>query len=485
MQEDSVQIQRAQDAAAKDENHAAKIASGEGKSDDKLEPGELVGENEKVKETNGKTPALTLMTTPDKPVVKPMNVRRLSEEWRIVGGQRRASATAASPSTVAGAYFAQNHLSAINEHVVAENAITSPYTPSLQSANGQTPVFELYGGRMHGQRSFSFSSGSSADDMKMLNAPPGIKGDPAPSPWARRASAGFNYPNGEMSPDVQMMMMQNPFVAVPNPQHRFLYQPLLDEAQRQQLLHRRVSTYNGPNNYLKNKIPQENVHNVADKYFNQDPSLHQRRHSIATAMVQQSNGKTSPEHPRSSDDSSIPENFVKEYGNLLDDSTTPAVPMFAAPMPNLSLSGFYVIEFKAGRTEMFYSDPSANSFNVGDLVIVEADRGFDLGKISEINSVAEDVTPDDVSRILRLARPNEVNQLIDKARDEEKALKVIKAKVQQKGYPMEVIDAEYQHDKKRLTFYFVAESRVDFRDLVKDLFKIFKTRIWMCSMDKR
>lgn len=50
---------------------------------------------------------------------------------------------------------------------------------------------------------------------------------------------------------------------------------------------------------------------------------------------------------------------------------------------------------------------------------------------------------------------------------------------------MEVIDAEYQHDKKRLTFYFVAESRVDFRDLVKDLFKIFKTRIWMCSMDKR
>ncbi|KDN39652.1 hypothetical protein RSAG8_08680, partial [Rhizoctonia solani AG-8 WAC10335] len=48
--------------------------------------------------------------------------------------------------------------------------------------------------------------------------------------------------------------------------------------------------------------------------------------------------------------------------------------------------------------------------------------------------------------------------------------------------PMEVIDAEYQWDRRKLTFYYVAERRIDFRELVRELFRLYKTRIWMSCL---
>lgn len=49
---------------------------------------------------------------------------------------------------------------------------------------------------------------------------------------------------------------------------------------------------------------------------------------------------------------------------------------------------------------------------------------------------------------------------------------------------MDVVDAEYQWDRNKLTFYFIADRRIDFRELVRDLFRIYKTRIWMCAVDR-
>ncbi len=86
--------------------------------------------------------------------------------------------------------------------------------------------------------------------------------------------------------------------------------------------------------------------------------------------------------------------------------------------------------------------------------------------------------------IQRIAQETEVKMLLDKARDETKALGICQAKVRQKKLPMEVVDAEYQWDRRKLTFFFVAEQRIDFRELVRDLFKIYKTRIWMCAVDR-
>ncbi|KAF8950761.1 hypothetical protein BGZ46_004352, partial [Entomortierella lignicola] len=172
----------------------------------------------------------------------------------------------------------------------------------------------------------------------------------------------------------------------------------------------------------------------------------------------------------------------------------------------------YVVEFKAGRNDLFYiAENSGVSLKTGNLVIVEADRGKDLGKITNDSITPQQIqamqaqqaeiaamqalqdgsagpgahrTPKEIhpKRIFRLAQPTEIAQLVNKSQDEIKAMVVCQTKVRQKRLPMEVVDAEYQWDRRKLTFYFIAERRIDFRELVRDLFKIYKTRIWMYAV---
>ncbi|KAJ3416523.1 hypothetical protein HDV05_001260 [Chytridiales sp. JEL 0842] len=170
---------------------------------------------------------------------------------------------------------------------------------------------------------------------------------------------------------------------------------------------------------------------------------------------------------------------------------------FSHPWP------LFVVEFKAGRTDFFYaSDANAQQAKVGDLVIVEADRGKDLGKVIVDNianaaqlqvfqanhvdiMVDSHLTGKEVhpKRIHRLALPGEIAMLVPKSQDEAKAMGVCQTKIRQRKLPMEVVDAEFQWDRRKLTFYFVADHRIDFRELVRDLFKLYKTRIWMCAVD--
>ncbi|OZJ01788.1 hypothetical protein BZG36_05259 [Bifiguratus adelaidae] len=174
------------------------------------------------------------------------------------------------------------------------------------------------------------------------------------------------------------------------------------------------------------------------------------------------------------------------------------------PLHSLPTTGpLYVVEFKAGRTDLFYvTEGSGFTPNVGDLVIVEADRGKDLGKIVVDNlgphqiqmyqqqamaasrnageGASKDVRP---KRIYHRAAPHEVALLMAKGADEAKALLLCQTKVRQRRLPMEVVDAEFQWDRRKLTFYFIADHRIDFRELVRELFKIYKTRIWMCAVN--
>jgi hypothetical protein len=159
----------------------------------------------------------------------------------------------------------------------------------------------------------------------------------------------------------------------------------------------------------------------------------------------------------------------------------------------------YVVEFKAGRTDYFYLSDDSVAVKVGDLAIVEADRGKDLGKVIDCgisnteelelyrsehvdslvdshNAVGKEIIP---KRIFRVAQPSEISMLMNKGQDEEKAMALCQTKIRQKKLPMEVVDAEYQWDRRKLTFYFVSDRRIDFRELVRELFKIYKTRIWM------
>jgi len=158
----------------------------------------------------------------------------------------------------------------------------------------------------------------------------------------------------------------------------------------------------------------------------------------------------------------------------------------------------YTVEFKNTRSDVFYVSAADAASGLmpkcGDLVIVEADRGKDLGTV-----VADNVSKDNVAscqldiasksaremhpkRIYRLAQPQEISLLAVKKQDEDKALYLCQTKIARLNLPMEVVSAEYQWDRRKLTFYFVADRRIDFRDLVRDLFKTYKTRIWMCAM---
>ncbi|KAI9262339.1 PSP1 C-terminal conserved region-domain-containing protein [Phascolomyces articulosus] len=149
-----------------------------------------------------------------------------------------------------------------------------------------------------------------------------------------------------------------------------------------------------------------------------------------------------------------------------------------------------------GKPEMFYMEKEKQEDNteedekdmihMDDLVIVEADRGHDLGKVVQMNMSVQDVLSDNnhgqtIRRLYRRATEAEIATLPAKTHDEAKALLVCQSKIREKGLPMQVVSAEYQWDRRKLTFHFVAEERVDFRELVRELFKLYKTRIWMCA----
>ncbi|KAI8644682.1 PSP1 C-terminal conserved region-domain-containing protein [Parasitella parasitica] len=144
----------------------------------------------------------------------------------------------------------------------------------------------------------------------------------------------------------------------------------------------------------------------------------------------------------------------------------------------------YLVQFKDDyRFDWFYvQEDDKIRIQLNEMVIVEADRGYDLGQIIEIsNKSALEKGVTSIKRIFRHANPAEIATHRLKQQDEQKALAICQAKIKQKNMNMEVVDAEYQWDRRKLTFYFKANERIDFRELVRELFKIYKTRIWMCA----
>lgn len=136
----------------------------------------------------------------------------------------------------------------------------------------------------------------------------------------------------------------------------------------------------------------------------------------------------------------------------------------------------YEVGFK-GERRGFFLNPQKVPVSVGDAVIVEADRGVDLGYVLRMGKLVWQRKPEKLGNILRRATPEEVASLAQKARKEEEAFRACKEKIAQHGLEMKLVDVEYQFDGKKITFYFTAERRVDFRDLVRDLAKYFHTRV--------
>jgi len=159
----------------------------------------------------------------------------------------------------------------------------------------------------------------------------------------------------------------------------------------------------------------------------------------------------------------------------------------------------YSVKFKRSQRNFILSPQTTGEIKIGSYVKVEADRGEDLGMIvvriptDQWNSTGRSnfrlngndaAAASDLKKIVRLATNNEIILLREKQEEEENLLKICRTKVRQRGLNMNVVDAEYQYDRHKLTFFFEAESRVDFRELVRDLFSMYKTRIWMQQLDK-
>ncbi|KAL4918266.1 ribosomal L15-domain-containing protein [Aspergillus aurantiobrunneus] len=204
----------------------------------------------------------------------------------------------------------------------------------------------------------------------------------------------------------------------------------------------------------------------------------------------------------------------------------------------------YIVTFKCHRADVFYiQEDTGLQVKPGDLVIVEADRGTDLGTIQHANismqkarelkqkyaeehykwlmmfsrqgqngatsavgapggvpglgnrsaiggmgphgahGVQESAGEIKPKLIKRLAQNHEILTLRDKEGNEAKAKRVCQQKVAEHRLNMEILDAEFQMDWKKLTFYYFADSYINFNSLVTDLFKIYKTRIWMSAIN--
>lgn len=147
------------------------------------------------------------------------------------------------------------------------------------------------------------------------------------------------------------------------------------------------------------------------------------------------------------------------------------------------MSGFAEVSFKGTRRGYFRFD--AIDLVPGDHVIVQADRGEDLGEVTALGNIAERkcsssggcATPTPTRRILRRAGAEEVRRSQHKEEDERRARRETREQVARHGLKMKVTETEWQFDRKKLIVYFTAEKRVDFRALVRDLARSFRTRI--------
>ena len=143
------------------------------------------------------------------------------------------------------------------------------------------------------------------------------------------------------------------------------------------------------------------------------------------------------------------------------------------------------IKFKSGN-KIYYFDPKNILFNEGDGVIVETARGQEFGIVAITNKEVEEkdiVSP--LKPVIRKATADDMKKVEKNLQDKEHALKVIREKVAEMGIQMKLVDAEYTFDRSKLIFYFTADGRVDFRELVKILASIFKVRIELRQIYER
>ena len=124
-----------------------------------------------------------------------------------------------------------------------------------------------------------------------------------------------------------------------------------------------------------------------------------------------------------------------------------------------------------------YYDPDDIDIDVNDRVIVETDRGIECGRVILGARELSETYDNPLKKIIRKASPEDICICEENYKKEKEAYDICKSKIIELGLPMKLISAEYTFDKAKVLFYFTAECRVDFRELVKILASIFRVRI--------
>lgn len=128
--------------------------------------------------------------------------------------------------------------------------------------------------------------------------------------------------------------------------------------------------------------------------------------------------------------------------------------------------------------KVYYFDPNGAAFKKGDHAIVETVRGIECGEVAiENKDVDEEEIIKPLKKIIRPASESDVKIYNENKKKEIEAAEICRKRIEAHGLEMSLVDVEYTFDRGKILFYFTADGRVDFRELVKDLASIFRTRI--------
>jgi len=136
------------------------------------------------------------------------------------------------------------------------------------------------------------------------------------------------------------------------------------------------------------------------------------------------------------------------------------------------------IRFKKGGKVYYFSPEENSGLPIGEKVIVETSRGTECGTVVlENRMIDEKSISSPLKPILRIANSDDLNIIRQNKKREQEAFEICEQKIKSRNLKMNLVDVECTFDRNKLLFYFTAETRVDFRELVKDLAAVFRTRI--------
>lgn len=128
--------------------------------------------------------------------------------------------------------------------------------------------------------------------------------------------------------------------------------------------------------------------------------------------------------------------------------------------------------------KVYYFDPDGNTLKQGDMVIVETARGIECGEVAmENRQISDDSIVQPLKKLIRVATKDDMKKMAENAGKEKNAFDICCKKIAAHKLEMKLVDVEYTFDNTKILFYFTADGRVDFRELVKDLASVFRTRI--------